>query len=78
MQLYVLPNSIPFNTKNHLYASTNYFLNRHFFEEKKIEIRHEKCTPRNTQEWMFLVYINKQSVLLFRLKNVYCNDFIES
>lgn len=47
------------------------------FREKKIEIRHEKYTPRNTQEWMFLVYINMQSVLLFRLRNVYCNDFID-
>lgn len=76
MKLYVLPDSIPFNTNNHSYASTNYFLYRHFFE--KIEIRHEKYTRENTQEWMFLVNINMQSVSLFRLKNVYCNDFIES
>lgn len=48
------------------------------FSKKKIEIRLEKYTRENTQEWMFLVNINMQSVSLFRLKNVYCIDFIES
>lgn len=49
-----------------------------FSKKKKIEIRHEKYTRENSQEWMFLVNINMQSVSLFRLKNVYCIDLIES
>lgn len=49
-----------------------------FSKKKKIEIRIEKYTRENTQEWMFLVNINMQSVSLFRLKSVYCIDFIES